>query len=114
MSNYKYRICHEKKFWFELLPNNNNTEPVASSSLYDTYDEAVNGLDRFKKYMAKNINEKLNSENIFIKGNCYQFRIYFDPTKKEFITARSCEKFNLKKTEKRIRNNFLVFLRRDL
>lgn len=39
MSNYKYRICHEKKFWFELLPNNNNTEPVASSSLYDTYVE---------------------------------------------------------------------------
>ena len=50
MSKYKYRICHAEKFWFELLPNNNNNQPVATSSLYDTYDEAANGV-----YILKNI-----------------------------------------------------------
>ena len=114
MSNYKYRICENKKFWFELLPNNNNTQPVASSSIYDTYDEAVSGLDHFKKYMARNENNLLDCENLFVKGNLYQYRIFFTDSHREYITARSCEKFNLKYTEQRIRKNYLVSLRRDL
>ncbi len=115
MSKYKYRICQQDEFfWFELLPNNSNTQPVAKSSPYNSYNEAVKGVDTFKKYMDRNVKGTLDSEVIVTPENRFQFRIYFSPSRKEFLTARACEKYNLKEAERRIRENYLVFLRREL
>ena len=115
MSQYKYRICEQNAvFWFELLPNNSNTQPVAQSSPYNTYDDAVKGIERFKLYMAKNNKVALASEIIHVKGNCFQLRINFSLLYKEYVIARACEKYNLKEAERRLRNNYSVFLRRDL
>ena len=114
MAKYKYRICYKEKFWFELLPNNNNSQPVAKSSLYDTYDEALKGIDTFRLYMANNVKQTIDAENIFIKGNSYQLCIYFNNLHEEFLKCRICARFELKETEKRIIDNYLVQHRKDL
>ena len=71
-------------------------------------------MERFKRYMALNANKPLDSENIFIKGNSYQFCVYFTTLHDEFIKSRTCEKFNLKKAERRLRENYQVHLRPEL
>lgn len=114
MSEHKYRICRNEKFWFELLPNNHNSQPVVQSSLYDTYDETIKGINKFKMYMLKHTDDELDFENIFMKANSYQYRIYFDLSHNEHISARICERFNLRKTRKRIRDNYAVSIRYDL
>ena len=114
MSKYKYRICHEEKFWFELLPNNSNSQYVAKSSLYDTYDEAEKGLEKFRLYMARASKHPLDSENIHIQGNSYQFCVYFDVSHKEFIKCRICKRFELKESERKIQDNYQVFHRQNL
>ena len=114
MPKYKYRICHEEKFWFELLPNNSNSQPVAKSSLYNTYNDAAKGMEKFRLYIAGNHDKALDTENILIKGNSYQLCIYFDLSHNEFIKCRVCEKFKLKEYERRVRENYQVFHRREL
>ncbi len=115
MSKYKYRICKKSAlYWFELLPNNSNTQPVARSSLYNTYGDTIQGIEAFKQYMANNEKKTLTSEIIHIKGNCFQLRINFGLSNEEYLIARTCEKYNLKKAEKRLRNNYSSSLRYDL
>lgn len=115
MSKYKYRICEkDAMFCFELLPNNSNTQPVARSSLYNTYDDAIRGIEKFKLYMANNKKEALTSKFIHVKGNCFQFQINFGVSNEEYLVARTCEKYNLKKAEIRLRNNYSASLRCDL
>ena len=114
MTKYKYRICNNEKFWFELLPNNNNNQPVAKSSPYNTYDDAVKGVDTFKKYVAKNFQETWDSENIPVSKNWFEYRIYFGDSREEFITTRAYQRFKLKDVKIRIKKNYLAPLRRDL
>ena len=114
MSKYKYRICYEEKFWFELLPNNSNTQPVAWSSFYSTYEEALRGIDMFKTYMRSNVQGALDSEKIAVGNNRFQYRIFFSSSHTEFLTVRACAKARLQEAERRIRQNCFGCLRLDL
>ena len=114
MATYKYRICRKENFQFELLPNNNNSQPVAKSSPYNTYNEALEGIENFRLYMASNDKQMIDMENIFIKGNGYQLCIYFDTSRKEFLKCSICQKFELKAKQKRIFDNYLAPHRKDL
>lgn len=64
--------------------------------------------------MVTHENRELNSEKIYITENCYNLRIYFNFSKEEYLTARTCKKFKLKEAERRIRDNYLAPLRHDL
>ena len=114
MSKYKYRICHEEKYWFELLPNNSNSQPVAKSSLYNTYGEALKGMENFRLYIAGNHNKAIDTEDILIEGNRYQLCIYFDTSHNEFIKCRVCKRYELKECERIVRENYQVIHRLEL
>lgn len=115
MARYKYRICKEDgKYRFELLPNNSNDKCVAKSSLYDTFDDAIKGIEAFKMYMSQKGNEKLNTEFIHYQDNNYILYIYFGASHDVFVRYRICPRYNLTKAEQRIRENYLAPIRRDL
>jgi len=116
MTKYKYRINKQddNTDWFELLPNNNNSQPVALSSCYNSFEEAKNGITRFRDYVATHIDRPFRTENIPANENKYFYRIYFNGNY-EFLTKKfACKRHELKKAEEKIRKNYHAPFRADL
>ena len=117
MTKYKYRIIGMKKQWrFDLLPNNSNTQYVACSGIYDSFDKARSGIDSFKHYM-KNI-EKEENPNIEIvdvssgKTELWIGYMYFSNCEK--VETRKHSKYETEKALVRVKNNFMANFRQDL
>lgn len=60
MKKYKYISQRKNKYYrFELIPPNNNEQPIGVSSLYNTYEECEKARRYFSGFVKTH---KLNSE----------------------------------------------------
>lgn len=89
MKSYKYRIVHDEKWHFELLPNNSNGQYVARSSDYESKEDALEGIRKLKAYLdnepKSDIQEHIRQEKrtkvyrrsfAFFRNECISTREY--------------------------------------
>lgn len=89
MRSYKYRIVHDEKWHFELLPNNSNRQYVARSSDYESKEDALEGIRKLKTYLDNkpeiDIQEHIIQNNklkmyrrsfVFLQNECISTRKY--------------------------------------
>ncbi len=117
-SGYKYRLGYQGKWRFELLPNNNNTQPVAKSDGYDSKEQVLLALQNFKEYLRTAEHEKIKIEFCKASKDSFQNKHYacfeISPDGKKIYTRRYQEKSQPKLGIERIFKNFDVPIRDDL
>ncbi len=117
---YKYRFVNENGYRFELLPNNSNNCPVGYSGNYETYDQAIEGLKKFKNYMAnKNQNDIVYDMKTpiqipsRIRGK-YQGGFCFGDSKEMFYTRAYYQRNQIKVCIDRVLNHYNSDIHGDL
>ena len=70
MRGYKVFLKNGKWF-FHLIPNNNNRQEVGKSALFDSREECMQAVETFRKLVIENCVNTLNHPNIkVVKGDC--------------------------------------------
>ena len=99
-----------------MLPNNSNEQCIGHSCDYQTKEEMLDGLKRFKEFLRQNKNGISYMNEIFTKGKHiyhYAFFVFSDKNEK-FYTAKYWHKYETDNSIERIKNNFEVDIRDDL
>ena len=65
MRGYKI-IQTDGKWLFQLFPNNNNYQEVGSSELFDSYEECIAGITRFRNLILDNHVNSLDSNFVSV------------------------------------------------
>ena len=76
MRSYKIKRTGNK--WiFELIPCNNNSQPIGQSSMFDSREECKKGLLEFRMLVIDTRIDDLNHENVVLSrdGRKYQFAV---------------------------------------
>lgn len=62
-----YKICRNNdKWYFELMPNNNNRQPIGNSIEYNSYKECEKAINEFKLIVKINAINSIDSNNVRI------------------------------------------------
>lgn len=114
MPSYKYRVVHNDKWFFELLPNNSNRIYVARSCEYETCEEAYAGIQKLKTYLAEHSEPEIHERTIVQNGiKLYRSEIFFAPG--EYLYTRNYNtKENRAKCIRNIMAQYHVSVRTDL
>lgn len=106
--SYKYKIVFEEEWYFKLYPNNSDTNCVGISSGYNSYDEAIQGLRRFKDFFADKC--EVNYDIIDKIASCqtkkYSGIFVFSNKNETFRTRFYEQRYEVKSGIKRILNNY--------
>ena len=116
MAKYKYRIVKDGNWRFELLPNNSNLQYVGRSEGYQTKEEMLGGLNRFKNFLRKNQTDILyNKETVKKDNNTFYYAyLVFSDNNEKFYTREYWHKYEPDNSIERIINNFDSNVRNDL
>ena len=74
-----YKIIQEDgNYSFQLIPRNNNNQPVGWSKQFDSQLECVQGVQRLRDLVAENLIKSTDSPYVtFVKGEKYAHFEYF-------------------------------------
>lgn len=90
MRSYKYRIVHDEKWHFELLPNNSNRQYIARSSDYESKEDALEGIRKLKAYLDNE--PKIDIQEHILRNNKMKmYRRSFAFFQNEYISTRKYE-----------------------
>lgn len=87
-----YRITENNQKWqFHLIPNNNNDQPIGHSPDYDTKDECIVALSKFKIWVKLNQIDSIKPGYVEIIKD--ELKIYFQYIDNNVIIYQS-RKYN--------------------
>lgn len=100
-----YRIVkNDEGYQFQLIPSNNNNQPIGYSVIYKTHEECEQGLKRFRRFVTENAIESTDSSlAVVVKGED-NYHVEYQCDGNMLLRTSSGGKSNCKNQVKKIYN----------
>lgn len=109
MAKYKFTFkIKNDKCRFELYPNNSNTQLLGYSCDYDSYNESLDGLEKFIEYIKNNTIDSFKSKYTELSNNDnnYSYKYIID-SENVFYGSKYEKNINMQKIICNIYNHII-------